>query len=122
MNATQLKVFLVMSVIALTGIGPISITCLIGFYVVLARPRWFRETVRNLYRGKRWNPGLPPMPAGATTNTAATRIKCFLGLLSLFLLDIAPVPVAGSIGLYVVLVRPPWFYELAERLYGGTRV
>lgn len=115
MNATQLKCFLVMAVLAMIGFGPISLTCLIGFYVVFARPRWFLEVVRNLYRGTPSNAGVG---SGRVKNAAATRFKCFLGLLTLFILDIAPVPVAGAIGLYVVLARPPWFHALTERLYG----
>ena len=38
-------------------------------------------------------------------------------MLALLLLDIAPVPVTGAIGLSVVLLRPPWFLELVEAIY-----
>ncbi|MDD5036948.1 MAG: hypothetical protein PHE55_19655 [Methylococcaceae bacterium] len=51
--------------------------------------------------------------------TAGIRLKCFLCLLVLLVLDIAPVPVTGSIGLYVVITRPHWFKALVEKIYDG---
>jgi hypothetical protein len=50
--------------------------------------------------------------------TRMARIKTFLSLLVLLVLDIAPIPVAGSIGLYVVVARPCWFKTLVEKIYG----
>jgi predicted lysophospholipase L1 biosynthesis ABC-type transport system permease subunit len=121
MNATQIKCFLVMAVLEISGFGPVSLTCLIGFYVVIARPRWFLEVVRKLYRNNAENQRFSSGQDGPGRNSTATRIKCFLSLIGLFILDIAPVPVTGTIGLYIVVMRPKWFYELAEELYGGIR-
>ena len=47
------------------------------------------------------------------------RIKCFFVLLLLMIADTAPVPVVGSICMYILLARPPWFKELVDRIYGG---
>ena len=54
----------------------------------------------------------------ATYTNARVLADCAhsLGLKPL-LLDIAPVPVTGTIGLSVVLLRPPWFLELVEAIY-----
>ncbi len=49
--------------------------------------------------------------------TMMLRIKCFFVLLLLMILDIAPVPVVGTIAMYVLLVRPLWFKSLVDRLY-----
>ncbi|MBM4201151.1 MAG: hypothetical protein FJ189_07680 [Gammaproteobacteria bacterium] len=35
--------------LAVLGIGPIPTTTLLGFYVVLRRPAWFRELIQDLY-------------------------------------------------------------------------
>ncbi len=45
------------------------------------------------------------------------RIKCFFVLLLLMILDTAPVPVVGTIAMYVLLARPLWFKSLVDRLY-----
>ena len=38
-------------------------------------------------------------------------------LLALLLLDIAPVPITGAIGLYVIAVRPVWFQQVVQKIY-----
>ncbi|WP_173586079.1 hypothetical protein [Methylogaea oryzae] len=38
-----------LSVLAILGIGPIPTTSLLGFYIVLARPHWFKALVDKLY-------------------------------------------------------------------------
>ena len=45
------------------------------------------------------------------------RIKCFIVLLLLMILDTAPVPVVGSIVMYILLARPLWFKSLIDKLY-----
>jgi hypothetical protein len=115
MNLTQVKCLLVFSVLAIIGFGPVSPTCLIGMYVVIARPGWFLNVVRNLYGYSGNCPcSIPPVRSAHPT---ATRMKCFLSLVGIFVLDIAPVPVASTIGFVIVLGRPRWFYEMVERIY-----
>lgn len=118
MNDTQVKCLLVMMVFALIGFGPLSPTCLIGLFVVIARPRWFFELVRRLYRNA-GDDAIPFKPANwAAANIA--RIKACLCLLALLVLDIAPVPVTSPIGIYVVIARPKWFKALVEKIYRGV--
>jgi hypothetical protein len=118
MNGTQIKCFLVMTVLAIIGFGPLSLTCLIGLYVVLARPRWFQTVTRKLYRNLSSDATDPP---DGFSGTMVTRLKCTLCLLLLLVLDIAPVPVTGFIGLYVIALRPSWFKQLVERIYWDLR-
>lgn len=122
MNATQVKCFLVMAVFEVIGFGPVSLTCLAGFYVVGARPRWFLEVVRRLYERGSGNQGPASDPDGPGQNSRLVRLKCLLSLLGLFILDIAPVPITGTIGLYIVIMRPKWFYALTEKIYGSPPV
>lgn len=114
MNGMQIKCFLVMTVLAIIGFGPLSLTCLIGLYVVLARPRWFQAVTTKLYQNLAGDARDPPE---RFSGTAITRLKCILCLLVLLVLDIAPVPVTGFIGLYVIALRPAWFKHLVERIY-----
>jgi hypothetical protein len=83
-------------------------------YVVIARPRWFIELARELYTEdeKSLYP-LPPSPL----DSLRSRKKCFLGLLTLFILDIAPVPVTPTVAFVILLSRPRWFYEMIEAIY-----
>ncbi len=114
---TQIKCLMVMILLSLIGFGPISLTCLIGLYVVIARPAWFLRVARNLYLRS----DSPAKSANATdySNSVYPRIKAFLSLIALLILDIAPVPVTGFIGLIVVISRPPWFKNLVEGIYAG---
>lgn len=113
MNLAQSKCLAVLAVFAVIGFGPVSPTCLIGMYVVLMRPRWFWRLTRHLY--------------AATAKTQAfdsnslalmPRAQCFLSLLLLFVVDIAPVPVTSVIGIIIVLTKPQWFYRLTAKIYG----
>lgn len=118
MTAIQVQCLLVMAALALIGFGPLSLTCLIGFYILVARPSWFLAVVRELYRDP-----APSMPGSASTLGAGSpalgvRLKTAAFLLMLLILDIAPVPVTGTIGLYVILTRPAWFQRLAYAIYG----
>lgn len=49
MNATRWKCILVLILLTLLGLGPLPITSVVGLYIVVARPRWFREVVRKIY-------------------------------------------------------------------------
>ena len=120
MNGTQLKCLLVMMVLAIIGFGPLSLTCLIGMAFVVGRPHWFYLVVMNLYRDSNCEPtDCSPKHDDKGFDVTVVRIQCFLCLLVLLVLDIAPVPVTGSIGLYVVILRPPWFRALVEKMYCG---
>ena len=111
MNITQIKCLLVFCLFLIIGFGPISEVCLIGFYVLIERPIGFLQLIRSVYADK--NPN-PPQP-GKHPNI--TRLKCFLSLLILFILDIAPVPVTSAIGVVILLGRPLWFYKMVETVY-----
>jgi len=47
--STRTKCLIALTILAILGIGPIPTSTLLGFYVVLARPPWFRELVLKLY-------------------------------------------------------------------------
>lgn len=47
--STRNKCLIALTVLAILGIGPFPTTSLVGFYVVLARPRWFKSLVLRLY-------------------------------------------------------------------------
>lgn len=114
MNPALFKCLCVFSLFAIIGFGPISPGCLIGMYVVTTRPDWFIKLVRELYsdQGKLRFP-LPNPPF----NSLLTRQRCFLSLLGLFILDIAPVPVTPVVAFIILLSRPRWFYEMVEKIY-----
>ena len=111
MNTTRIKCLLAFCVFAIIGFGPISVVCLIGFYVLVERPPWFLQLTRNLYADI-----IPSTPAPGN-HPSFTRFKCFLSLLVLFILDIAPVPVTSAVGFVVLLARPLWFYKMVETVY-----
>jgi hypothetical protein len=46
---TRNKCLAVLTVLAILGIGPIPTTTLLAFYIVLARPAWFKQLVLRLY-------------------------------------------------------------------------
>lgn len=119
MPSTRLKCLLAMLMLSVIGFGPLSLTCLIGFYVVLARPDWFLGVTRRLYRG---TPARDPAGAARPAPHAAlVRTETLLVLVILLILDIAPVPVTGTIGLYVVLFRPAWFAARVKAIYASDR-
>ncbi|MGZ8227527.1 MAG: hypothetical protein ACXWT3_12960 [Methylococcaceae bacterium] len=113
MNLAQFKciaVFATFATFAIIGFGPISITCLIGLYVVLMRPQWFWDLVCDVY-------AKVPLTQAVKQIIPHARIKCFLSLMGLFIIDIAPVPITSVIGMAIVLDRPIWFYRLAASIY-----
>lgn len=115
MNSTQIKCLSVFTIFAMIGFGPISPGCLIGMYIVLFRPFWFWTLTGNLYAKKR----LPQTIVEINTiQTKQTRKKCFLCLVGLFILDIAPVPVTPVVAFAIILSRPKWFYQAVARIYG----
>lgn len=48
----RLKSALVLVVFAVLGVGPVPITSTIGLFVVIFRPRWFKQLVDNIYIDK----------------------------------------------------------------------
>jgi len=56
MNAVSTKARfmsgLVLIVFAVLGVGPVPITSTIGLFVVIFRPRWFKQLVDNIYIDK----------------------------------------------------------------------
>jgi hypothetical protein len=45
------------------------------------------------------------------------RKKCFLSILGLFMIDIAPVPVTPVVAFFIIFLRPLWFYRLVATIY-----
>lgn len=115
MNITQLKCLSVFFIFAIIGFGPISPGCLIGMYVVVKRPEWFSALCKKLY-ARTTN-----FPSSLSVNTdkdsKSVRIKCFLCILGLFIIDIAPVPVTPVVAYVIILSRPIWFYTLVDNVY-----
>ncbi|CAD6877656.1 hypothetical protein [Methylomonas albis] len=71
------------------------------------RPRWFKTLIENIYAN-------PIAPASAFSTYSAgqsrqSRIKCFLSLLRLFIIDIAPIPVTPVIAFGIILSTPQVF-------------
>lgn len=50
-----------------------------------------------------------------------TRLICFIVLLILTVLDLGPFPLASLVGIYVVLMRPAWFKNLVDDIYGTRK-
>jgi hypothetical protein len=116
MNLTQIKCLLVFAVFAIIGFGPISPGCLIGMFIVVMRPRWFAQLITNMYANLADPLSVDPSQTSGQSRQA--RIKCFLSLLGLFIIDILPVPVTPVIAFGIILLRPMAFYRLVSRVYG----
>ncbi len=112
-NKAQTQCLAVFAVFAIIGFGPISPGCLIGMYIVVFRPDWFWQLAIHLYTGK----SISPIAPISVEQSKQARRKCFLGLLTLFIIDIAPVPVTPTIAFVIILVRPEWFYRLIASIY-----
>lgn len=50
--STRITCIIVLIVLVLIEIGPIPVTGMIGLYVVIFRPFWFKELVDRIYAGK----------------------------------------------------------------------
>jgi hypothetical protein len=48
---TRLKCAIVLLLFAVLGLGPFPITSLLGVYVVIFRPQWFKNLVAKIYEG-----------------------------------------------------------------------
>ncbi len=112
LNSAQKTCLAVFSVFAVIGFGPISPGCLIGMYVALKRPLWFKTLLERMYAD------IKPPPSFINAESGPrTRKKCFLSLLGLFILDIAPVPVTPVVAFAIIFSRPLWFYRAASGIY-----
>lgn len=111
-NSTQVKCLAIFAIFAIIGFGPVSPGCLIGMYVVVMRPEWFLLLTEKMYNHRQTFPFI------TAKQTRATRIKSFLSLLTLFVIDIAPVPVTPVVAFVIILVRPQWFYRVVRSVYG----
>ncbi|WP_232056815.1 hypothetical protein [Methylomonas rhizoryzae] len=112
LNAAQLKSLSVFAIFAIVGFGPISPGCLIGMFIVAKRPDWFRRLVRGIYDYPH------DIDFVTAAETRGARIKTFASLATLFVIDIAPVPVTPVVAFAIILSRPRWFYRTVRRIYG----
>jgi len=115
MNKTQSLLLAVFSVFLIIGFGPVSPTCLIGFFIVLFRPVWFKQVTMSLYQDK---PYVREEFAVSEQETKQARKHLFYGFLILFITDIMPIPVTAPIAIMIVLTRPEWFFRMMVRVYG----
>lgn len=111
-NPAQLKCLSVFAIFGIIGFGPVSPGCLIGMYLIVRRPEWFLKLVGRVYEHPRYDVFV------TAQQTRNARIRSFLSLLTLFIIDIAPVPVTPVIAFAIILMRPQWFYRVVRRIYG----
>ncbi|WP_197491435.1 hypothetical protein [Methylomonas methanica] len=52
-----------------------------------------------------------------STQASFTRLKWFVIILLLTIVEIGPIPLMGLTMLYIVAFRPRWFKELVDRIY-----
>ncbi|MGZ8927067.1 MAG: hypothetical protein ACXW03_01275 [Methylobacter sp.] len=116
MNAAQLKILLVFSTFAIIGFGPISPGCLIGMYIVIERPQWFLRLMDDLYDNK--HQFQERFGANFEKQIRLARIKCFLSLVGLFIIDIVPIPTTPIIAFFIIFIRPAWFIQTVANVYG----
>lgn len=55
------------------------------------------------------------------TPSTVARIKTAIVFIVFILFSIGPIPIASSIGLYVVIFRPRWFKQLVETIYADLK-
>ena len=108
LNVAQLKTLAVFAIFAIIGFGPVSPGCLIGMFIVVARPRWFLGLVLAMYE---------QTAESSYPRSHASRFKAFACLLTLFIIDIAPVPVTPVIAFFIILSRPQWFLNVVLNVY-----
>jgi hypothetical protein len=86
-------------------------------YVLAMRPRWFKSLIENMHANS-------SAPASADSTYSAgrsgqSRIKCFLSLLRLFIIDIAPIPVPPRYRFWNYPKHTSGFYQMVGRIYDG---
>jgi hypothetical protein len=45
----RVKTLFVLILLTILGLGPLPLTSVIGIYIVIFRPRWFKDLVLGLY-------------------------------------------------------------------------
>lgn len=50
-------------------------------------------------------------------SSTVARIKTAIVFVIFIVFSIGPIPIASTIGLYVVIFRPRWFKQLVETIY-----
>lgn len=113
-NTAQLKCFALFPIFALIDFGPVSPWCLMGLYIVLMRPEWFLHLINCIYSHPRHSTFI------RSKQTRIARFMSFLVLLSLLIIDIAPLPVSSIVALAILLAKPKWFYRTVINIYGKT--
>lgn len=113
MNRARIEAFASLFILNLIGFGPISLTALIGLYLLWARPQCFLTWVRKIYERPNQRPRLP-----VNTSARKRQIEGSLILLGLFIIDVLPVPVTGGIALVITWLRPKSFLNWLEAVYG----
>jgi hypothetical protein len=114
MNVAQLKCLTVFAIFAIIGFGPVSPGCLIGMYIIWMRPVWFLALVDRVYN-------YPKQAAFVSARQClGSRVKGFICLSALFVVDILPLPIVPVIAFVIILARPQWFYGFVRNVYGVT--
>ncbi len=116
MNKAQVKLITVFSIFAIIGFGPVSPGCLIGMYIVYARPQWFLKLIDDLYDNN--FSFQEKLGSDHEEQTRKARNQCFLSLLGLFFIDIAPLPTTPIIAFFIIFYRPIWFIRTVRDVYG----
>lgn len=109
LNKAQVKLLLIFSLFAIIGFGPISPGCLIGIYIVVRRPLWFKRLMQELYNEQK---------ADIThINSTFLRASCLGILTTLLIIDILPYPVTPSIVIPLIFIRPHWLLMTVQGIY-----
>lgn len=112
MNQARIEAFTCLFVLNLIGFGPVSLTALIGLYLLWTRPPWFLTWARGVY-GQSYQKTRSPIKTGIRPK----QIKASIILIGLFIIDVLPVPVTGSIALFIICFRPKSFLNWLESIY-----
>lgn len=113
MNRARIEAFASLFILNLIGFGPISLTALIGIYLLWARPPCFLTWVRKIYERPHQRSRLP-----VNTRACKRQIEGSLILLGLFIIDVLPVPVTGGVAIVITWFRPKSFLNWLEAVYG----
>ncbi len=112
MNRARIEAFASLFILNLIGFGPISLTALIGLYLLWTRPPWFLTWARGVY-------GQSHRKTRSRIKTCirSKQIKGSIILICLFIIDVLPVPMTGSIALFITCFRPKSFLNWLESIY-----
>ena len=108
LNSAQFKTLAVFLIFAIIGFGPVSPGCLIGMFIIVARPKWFLDLAMAMYE---------QTSEISYSQLHGIRLRAFACLVSLFIIDILPVPVTPVIAFFIILSRPRWFLNVVLNVY-----